>query len=459
MQLASALNTDLDWLREHTRTLQRATEWDAGGRPANRLLSGPAIASAKAWAARRPKNAPEPTELHLDFIKASEKEEIRQQSIEAQRLREVEKARDRALLQESRALAIFAQQASKRGDQPTAMLLALEALPDPGFGGKRPLSYEAAAALHQAWLRNRGTALAGHHGEVWSASFSPDGTHVVTASTDKTARVWDLRGPRPTFVALEGHQGVVYSAEFSADGTHVVTASDDKTARVWDLRSEQPTFVALEGHQGVVNSASFSADGTHVVTASNDNTVRVWDLRGERPTFVALEGHQGPVGSASFSSDGTHVVTAAQNAASVWDLRGPRPSFVALEGHQGRVVSASFSPDGTHVVTASEDNTARVWDLRGPRPTFVALEGHQGWVRSASFSPDGTHVVTASYDNTARVWRVLPNVNALIGIVRAGLSRCLSQAQRDAYGLTSAQPTSEDRNFIPPPTPDGRCPA
>ncbi len=48
--------------------------------------------------------------------------------------------RDRALLQESHALATLAQEASKAGDQPTAMLLALEALPDPGFGGKRPLS-------------------------------------------------------------------------------------------------------------------------------------------------------------------------------------------------------------------------------------------------------------------------------------------------------------------------------
>jgi hypothetical protein len=70
--LASALNTDLDWLREHTRYLQRATEWEAGGKPANCLLSGLDIATAKAWAARRPKNAPEPTPLQLDFIKASE---------------------------------------------------------------------------------------------------------------------------------------------------------------------------------------------------------------------------------------------------------------------------------------------------------------------------------------------------------------------------------------------------
>jgi len=74
VELVTALKTDLDWLREHTRYLQRATEWDTGGRPANRLLSGDDIAEAKAWAARRPKGAPEPTALHLEFIRASEEE-------------------------------------------------------------------------------------------------------------------------------------------------------------------------------------------------------------------------------------------------------------------------------------------------------------------------------------------------------------------------------------------------
>jgi TIR domain len=72
--LITTLNTDFEWLREHTRYLQRATEWDRGGRPVNRLLSGDDIAEAKAWVARRPKNAPEPTALHLDFIRASEEE-------------------------------------------------------------------------------------------------------------------------------------------------------------------------------------------------------------------------------------------------------------------------------------------------------------------------------------------------------------------------------------------------
>ena len=58
--LVAALNTDFDWLREHTRYLQRAMEWDKGARPANRLLSGNDILDAKAWVARRPKGEPEP---------------------------------------------------------------------------------------------------------------------------------------------------------------------------------------------------------------------------------------------------------------------------------------------------------------------------------------------------------------------------------------------------------------
>src|SRR5262249_23138657 len=92
------------WLREHTRYLQRATEWDRGGRPANRLLSGDDIAEAKAWAARRPKNAPEPTALHLDFIRASEEEAEARSSAQRKQLEERETAvRKREEAQRKRA--------------------------------------------------------------------------------------------------------------------------------------------------------------------------------------------------------------------------------------------------------------------------------------------------------------------------------------------------------------------
>lgn len=89
VRLVTALNTDLEWLREHTRLLARATEWDLAGRVDNRLLSGPDIGLAKDWASRRPKGAPEPTTLHLDYIRASETAADLRLNAERQRLDEI----------------------------------------------------------------------------------------------------------------------------------------------------------------------------------------------------------------------------------------------------------------------------------------------------------------------------------------------------------------------------------
>jgi WD40 repeat protein len=85
-----------------------------------------------------------------------------------------------------------------------------------------------------------------HQDWVLAAAFSPDGTRVVTASADRTARGWDARTGKPLTEPL-AHQGKVTAAAFSADGTRVVTASDDRTARVWDRRAEAPAARSTSG--------------------------------------------------------------------------------------------------------------------------------------------------------------------------------------------------------------------
>ena len=60
---------------------------------------------------------------------------------------------------------------------------------------------------------------------MWSAAFSPDGKRIVTASEDKTARVWDAASGKPIGEPLKGHEAVVCSAAFSPDGKRIVTAS------------------------------------------------------------------------------------------------------------------------------------------------------------------------------------------------------------------------------------------
>src|SRR5262249_32962014 len=91
---------------------------DRGRRPANRLLSGDDIAEARAWAARRPKSAPEPTALHLDCIRASEEETEARLSAQRKQLEVVAAAqaeRETALHKAEEALKKAADAQRRRG--------------------------------------------------------------------------------------------------------------------------------------------------------------------------------------------------------------------------------------------------------------------------------------------------------------------------------------------------------
>ena len=313
-----------------------------------------------------------------------------------------------AQIMQSRYLADQARQ-QRTADPAIAVLLALEALPDAAAGKDRPYVPEAELQLDGAWRELRERLALVHDGAVYSAAFSPDGQRIVTASSDKTARVWDAASGKPIGEPLTGHEGMVRSAAFSPDGKRIVTASDDKTARVWDAESLKPIGQPLKGHEYRVRSAAFSPDGKRIVTASWDKTARVWDAASGKPIGEPLKGHKqwlwsAAVCSAAFSPDGQRIVTASSDkTARVWDAESGKP-IGRLKGHEGAVHSAAFSPDGQRIVTASRDETARVWDAASGKPIGEPLKGHQDSVLTAAFDPDGQRIVTASWDGTARVW-------------------------------------------------------
>jgi hypothetical protein len=130
--------------------------------------------------------------------------------------------------------------------------------------------------------------LEGHTSYVRSAKFSPDGSRVVTASDDKTARIWDAATGK-SLAELKGHTNYVNSAVFSPDGSKVLTASEDRTARIWDAATGK-SLVELKGHTYAVLSAVFSADGSKVLTAGGDPTARIWDTATGK-TITELTGH------------------------------------------------------------------------------------------------------------------------------------------------------------------------
>jgi WD40 repeat protein len=308
--------------------------------------------------------------------------------------------RKQALISQSKALSAVSRQQTDQGLATLGMLLALEALPKQE-GTDRPFVPDAQAALLYALFAQREKyVLPGHTDGVNKVHFSPQGSLVVTASRDRTARLWNAATGKAT-VTLQGHGGQVYWAEFSPDGKRVVTASSDKTARLWNAETGK-TIVSLDGHDSDVYQASFSPDARYVVTASADKTARLWNVETGK-TIVTLAGHDSQLYWAEFSPDGKRVVTAsADKTARLWNAETGK-TIVTLTGHDGEVVQARFSPNGRRIATASWDRTARLWDgLTGK--IIATLKGHEDGVGRVAFSPDGKLLVTTSADKTARLW-------------------------------------------------------
>src|SRR6202044_1282015 len=121
--------------------------------------------------------------------------------------------RDAALQAQLRSLTQTAAARLKDGDVSGAMGIILEVLPHPGAAA-RSFTPEALSVFHEARAADGAVlAMTGHTGTVRFAGFSPDGKQIVTASWDKSARVWDVATGRQLRL-LSGHTDSVFSAAF-----------------------------------------------------------------------------------------------------------------------------------------------------------------------------------------------------------------------------------------------------
>lgn len=455
--LISALDTDLAWVRAHTRLLTRAVEWEAKGKNNSFVLRGDDLRAAEQWLTQAGADKErQPTALQTEYIIASRKAETRRQrtirtwvSIAAVislglavialfARKEAVKQRDIAVTQQkmsaSRELAATSQ-TQLQIDPELSVLLGMEA-------ARRWPTAEAESALRQAVLKSHlhrtlGTATENVRGAV----FSPGGERLITWGNEKGARLWNpatgeqiaelekesrFRSPAfgldgKSFLLVSSSGAVrlceavsgktiqesrdpkapIESAAFAGDGVLVASISGS-VVRVSQLKSGSP-ISELRGHQGKISFAELSPDGATVFTQGKDKTARLWETAtGRNISSWSLEdkGYGG-----AFSPDGKRLVHGLPDYSAVVRDATTGEVLCELRGHQGGIKHYAFSRDSKLVVTSCFDGAARVFDAASGK-LLSEVRGARGLVGYASFSPDGKFIVSCDPDNAARVWQL-----------------------------------------------------
>ncbi|MCP4395900.1 MAG: hypothetical protein GY801_01120 [bacterium] len=321
---------------------------------------------------------------------------------------------------------------------PRSLLLALEAVKETRSQEERRESL-AEEILREILAKTGGKSLRGHTKAVNAVAISPDDRWLVTGSTDKTIKLWDLTAQNSTVAVTTSsdkktlpaaQMSAIVQSIFSPDNRWLITKHDDGTIKSWDLNSHNPieTVKELSVQEEELDIFTIGPDCNHLFIGKSDGTVHLWDLTDQNsstPDAILGQTDNTPVLVVTLSSDGRWLVSGkADGTASVWDLS--RQNFtepiVILPGHKWGVLIAAISPDGHWVVTGDGDDIVRLWELMplNPNKTATILAGHKGPVRAVTISADSQWVLTGSDDKTARLWNLTTSNPAEVTTVLNG---------------------------------------
>lgn len=212
-----------------------------------------------------------------------------------------------------------------------------------------------------------------HKKVILSIVFSPSGSHLASASLDKTVKLWQVSNGHRQKPFIKRRPSEIYRVTFAPDDKFL--AFSDYSGQIGLVDLNQAKGRSYKAHKGIVNSVNFDASGQYLLSTGNDGETRLWKLNTRLPGSLkkikSFPKAQGKVIWAAFSPDNRHIATVGQDLLVHILCAKDSTEEWTLPGHEDTILRAIFGPDGKQMATVSTDATVRFWDLTSGTELFT----------------------------------------------------------------------------------------
>jgi len=285
----------------------------------------------------------------------------------------------------------------------------------------------------------------GHSCEVNCLALSPDGKTLISASSDRTVKEWDILTGycRKTFKIEPGFPVEIRFASYSPDTKKIISVNKYGIIRIWDrnrgdiikshtiksgeiygghishdgskiiLGSNVITEINLHtgeiintyrGHSYKVNSVCYSKDGLKILSGGSYGEMKEWDAASGE-SIRTFETNPEEITSVSYSPDGKMIACGSKEGI-IKEYDSETGKCLRTCRSSGyHIITLTYSPDGSKIASVSKNKIIEEWDMESGA-LLNTFKGHVWDVNSILYSSDGERIFSASSDRTIKEWNV-----------------------------------------------------
>ena len=238
----------------------------------------------------------------------------------------------------------------------------------------------------------------GHQSEITSVLVTSEEKFLISASKDKTIRIWDIEKKKCIHI-LSDHTDWVRSIAMSPKQTKLISASDDWTIKIWDMQSGRCDST-LKGHTMPVTSVAVT--GRYIFSGGRDRYIKIWDAQKGKCKKNIVD-HKDWISCFALTSKGDKLISGAFDGMICILNVASLASEKKFKAHQNRIHKLLPALDGSRFISVAQDRNICVWEIESGT-LLHTFDEHSDEVQDIAISPDGSLLASAGRDQSVRIW-------------------------------------------------------